>query len=150
MGCGERLWRHEGRAHVQGRVHDGVGCCLDAGQHLDVKVRAVQVDRARRRAKVKSYGLSVTCPDERLRQDVLAGVLLHVIEPPRPVQDAGDFIRGQGRRQDVPGEAVLGDNVEDGDVRTSAPAPSSTRAAEKSSPAGSSLPVSCGCPPPVG
>ena len=64
-----------------------------------VQVAAVEVDRARLLAQVKRHGLGVADLDECLRQDVLAGVLLHVVEAPRPVQRACDCIRIRGQRR---------------------------------------------------
>ena len=57
---------------------------------------------------MEAFGADAEQPIERRRQHVLAGVLLHVIEAPRPVDLAADDLAGlQGSGDDVRDRAVL-------------------------------------------
>ena len=55
---------------------------------------ARQIDRRRELPHVEALGADAEQPIERRRQHVLAGVLLHVIEAPRPVDLAADDLAG--------------------------------------------------------
>ncbi len=66
---------------------DAVGLGLGSGD-LGWRDRAMQVDGRRRRAQVEALGPRLAHAVEGRRQHVLAGVLLHVVEAPRPVDVA--------------------------------------------------------------
>ena len=93
---------------------------------------ARQIDRRGLSAEVKALGARAEQPIERRRQHVLAGVLLHVIEAPRPVDRALD--RAGGRQRDRRRAAA---------VRPRCRRRRATRAS-------ASVPTSNGCPPEVG
>ena len=63
---------------------DAVGFGLRRGNRLGGQVDG-EVERGHDGAEVKADGAGLAEPVERRRQDVLPGVLLHVIEPARPV-----------------------------------------------------------------
>jgi len=57
---------------------------------------------------MKALGAHATRALKRRGQDVLPGVLLHVVEPPRPVDDAGDGLsRLQWSRHHVSDDVVI-------------------------------------------
>jgi hypothetical protein len=76
---------------------------------------AAAVDRRLGRAHVETDGLHAEQPIEGRRQDVLAGVLLHVIEPPRPVDLAAHALaHGDRHARDVDDLAILAvDDLDD-------------------------------------
>ena len=110
---------------------DAVGFVLGARDLGRVEL-AREIDRRGLGAEMETLGPRAEQPIERGRQHVLAGVLLHVIEAPRPVDRPRARVAGGRRAIDhVQHPAVVGvDDVED-----RAPA---------------SVPTSNGCPPDVG
>ena len=84
-----------------------VGAALDVQRLLPADVGVV-VDGHGVRAHVEAHVVAVEGTAQHTGHDVLAGVLLHVVEPPRPVDMAAD-LRAHGQRPvaQVGDDAVL-------------------------------------------
>ncbi len=80
----------------------------------------MQVNRAGSSAEVEGHCFGVTLRDECLRQDVLASVLLHVVEAARPIHDAGHLAGRRGPLQHVPHQPVLDLYADHGPARQGA------------------------------
>ena len=91
-----------------------------------------QIDGRRRGAEVEALGARASDPVERRRQHVLPGVLLHVIEAPRPVDPPADRSPRRRSRRPRAGRAVVVDRR------------------RRRRPRRRAVPVSNGCPPEVG
>ena len=66
-----------------------IGLGFDFQQFLPGDV-GVEIDGHHIRPHVETYIVAVAAAADQPGADVLAGVLLHVVEPPGPVDDAGD------------------------------------------------------------
>jgi len=92
---------------VVGNVHrpvfpdDGVGQAESLGHLAVVEPVGGQVDGADIRTHVEAHGAQPVEPHERLRQDVLSRVLLHVVEPAVRVHPAPHPRRIRRMRQQV-------------------------------------------------
>ena len=80
--------------HAIAEVFARIGGDVRLGQRLyplafGLYAFAVQVDCHVVGTHVKAYGVPPGSPDEGLGEDVLTRVLLHMVEPPRPVDLAG-------------------------------------------------------------
>ena len=95
---------------------DPVGQQLGGGQLVGGDVGAVEVNGAGLGAQVEADGFGGEGADAGLGEDVLAGVLLHVVEAAGPVQAPVDFTGGQFGGQQVERAFVGRLDVQDGDV----------------------------------
>ncbi len=96
--------------------HDLVGAPLSLAKLLGRECGYVQVDRRRLAAQVEADRLGAEQGDEHGREQVLAAVLLHVVESPGPVDEALDFIHGHRRGQAVTDLLALVDDVDHGNA----------------------------------
>ena len=92
--AGRRLARHLAGPHGPVLPHDLVGQLLGRAYLFNGQFDTIQVDGHALPAQVEANRLRLGHTNEGLRQDVLAGVLLHVVEAARPV----DFARRHARR----------------------------------------------------
>ena len=72
---------------------DFVGAALDRENRPLIDGAAFQVDRGARRAEVEAHRMQRIQLLEHGREQVLAGVLLHVVEAARPIDRARNFVR---------------------------------------------------------
>ena len=85
----ELLRRGIGDFHRRVGPDDLVGLLLGVHGPLPGNLRVV-VDGDRLRAHVEAYVVAVVIPAQDSGENVLSGMLLHMVEPPVPVKDAGD------------------------------------------------------------
>ncbi len=101
-------------------VDDFVDAALGLLERAGIHGAAFHIDGGAFRAHVEAHGLEVEQLFEDGGEQVLAGVLLHVVEAAAPVDDAGGGAGGDqgiGGRGEVVGDAIaLIDDVEDGDA----------------------------------
>ena len=85
--------------------------------HLGVAEGAcVQVEGGALAAEVHAHGRGAEPLGDHGREQVLAGVLLHVVEAARPVDDAGDPVARQRCLEDMGDAIALVHHVQDGDA----------------------------------
>src|SRR5207253_2984558 len=84
---------------------------------------ALEIDRRAIRAQMKTHGMEREYFLEDRGEQVLTGMLLHVIEPAGPIDDTSGFARGKRRREAVGdafaliGDLQHGDSVEGPNVK---------------------------------
>ena len=78
------------------------------------KIGTAQIDGAGVGAHVERHGFRIARHNECLRKDVLARVLLHVVEPARPIEDAAHFVPRKLSIEDVPHNPILNDDIQHG------------------------------------
>jgi hypothetical protein len=89
---------HEPDADVAVLPDDAIRRGLGFGDGVGWKI-PIQIDRGRVRAQVEAGGHRPEPRGTDRRQDVLAGVLLHVIESAKPVDLPDDAVTGRERRR---------------------------------------------------